>query len=107
MTFTYELQDYCPDCAVKIGQLHMGSCDVEPCPVCGGQYFSCGCRTDGFFYPRFVWDGHRPCKVHIDALIRRGLFTRWVDGAGWVKCDAESPGAPTRVPTSAGLRSWL
>lgn len=34
----------CHDCAVEPGQLHVQSCTVERCPVCGGQAW--GCCTD-------------------------------------------------------------
>ncbi len=33
----------CGDCRVLKGQFHVPSCDIEQCPVCGGQAISCDC----------------------------------------------------------------
>jgi hypothetical protein len=39
-------RDACHDCAVVKGELHVPGCDVERCPVCGGQVFGCDCAYD-------------------------------------------------------------
>jgi rRNA maturation endonuclease Nob1 len=36
----------CHDCRVVKGEFHVPSCDVEECPVCGGQLLSCHCAFD-------------------------------------------------------------
>ncbi len=36
----------CHDCRVVKGQYHVPGCDVERCPVCGGQVIGCDCNYD-------------------------------------------------------------
>jgi hypothetical protein len=33
----------CHDCEARRGQYHVPRCDMEQCPVCGGQLLSCDC----------------------------------------------------------------
>ena len=35
----------CHDCGIenKPGNIHHQGCDMEQCPICGGQLISCGC----------------------------------------------------------------
>ena len=36
----------CHDCAAEIGTVHHFGCDMEECPLCGGQMISCNCSKD-------------------------------------------------------------
>ncbi len=41
--FDMEEDSRCGDCAVKVGEYHVPSCDIEECPCCHGQALSCDC----------------------------------------------------------------
>jgi hypothetical protein len=34
----------CHDCGAVKGEFHVPGCDVEACPVCGGQFGGCDCE---------------------------------------------------------------
>ena len=38
--------DQCGDCGTVRGGWHHPGCDMQPCPACGRQLISCGCRFD-------------------------------------------------------------
>ena len=43
-TFHFEEEDgRCHDCGIKHGGIHHYGCDVERCPICGGQLIGCDC----------------------------------------------------------------
>jgi len=36
----------CHDCNTLKGRYHHLGCDMEECPICGGQLIACGCWKD-------------------------------------------------------------
>ena len=36
----------CHDCGAKLGHYHHANCDVEQCPVRGGQLIGCNCESE-------------------------------------------------------------
>jgi len=46
----------CHDCGIKHGGVHHFGCDVERCPICGGQMLSCECmpRPDQDVYVQCI-----------------------------------------------------
>lgn len=78
----------CHDCGVEPGALHIPGCDTERCPDCGGQYISCDCPDS--LTPRLPWTGTWPGAIECREF---GWWCKWVDGRGWVTCDADTAGA--------------
>lgn len=44
----YSKGQRCGDCGAKYGHYHHPGCDIEPCPICGGQLISCDCEIEVF-----------------------------------------------------------
>jgi hypothetical protein len=45
------MDNKCPDCGVQEGMYHEYGCDMEVCPFCGGQLFSCSCMSEKLDLP--------------------------------------------------------
>lgn len=90
----------CPDCGVKPGELHKPGCDVERCPVCGGQALQClrtcphchetiaGCNDEAIETKDLVpWSGEWPGKAECREY---GFYCKLVKGKGWITtCDKD------------------
>jgi hypothetical protein len=84
-----DVNHVCPDCGTGVGKLHKNGCDVERCPDCGGQLFTCGCNN--LKHKRIpwsgVWHGTKEC-------IDFGWYSkRNPDGIGYIRCGKDDEGA--------------
>ena len=52
----------CHDCGAKEGELHKYGCDMERCPFCGGQLFSCNCAYEKLG-PKYGFEFIKPIIV--------------------------------------------
>ncbi len=129
----------CPDCGVDPGQFHHLGCDVERCNLCGAQAISCMCvyevngmdpltlqqthpdvytqgpteTMEAIFDARVAasggrgpWTGQWPGKAE---CIEFGWFSKWVEGQGWVRCDADDPNSGpnlNRLNSCSGEIRW-
>ena len=67
----------CPDCAVKVGQVHEDGCDVARCLDCGGQLLSCDCNSGASDTWTGMWPGIKECyeKKLISRFGEKGEWT--------------------------------
>jgi hypothetical protein len=87
----------CHDCNAEIGQNHMDGCDVERCPLCGGQMLSCGCR-ESFESERIPWNGKWPGEEECEEYGFYSYFDPKDPKAdkknyGHIPCDKDDPRA--------------
>ncbi len=104
----------CSDCGVKPGELHQYGCDIERCPLCGGQSIGCHCvyevnntnvddygddsPTDAMYNVfdaevektggRLPWTGLYP---GVAECAEYGWYSKWSEAKGWERCDKDDP----------------
>ncbi len=94
----------CHDCGVEPGALHEPGCDIESCPLCGGQLISCGCDPPQLMdWERLPWTG---IMYEREAMIAAYFNKYAYEGGGGRRypCDKNHPGA--RPSLNAGC-AWL
>src|ERR1700689_5338747 len=109
MTMNVHYQEQCPDCQVRIGELHQPNCDVEPCPYCGHQLLlHLCCDTAAGFEDgvpdddRIPWTGYWPGVLDCQRL---GWAAKVVSG-GWRSCSPDAPDASPDLNRLHGEAKW-
>lgn len=112
----------CGDCGIYPGGLHSPGCDMERCPLCGGQIISCNCIYElagmpmdrlAIDQPHIYNSGPTPLmEATFEAAIAAnggplpwngeyggsaecrefGFYSYWGQGT-WVRCEATHPNA--------------
>lgn len=72
------MKSKCPDCGAKRGERHQHGCDVQRCPICGGQLLTCDCVYEVNGYDPVTLSDKHP-----------DLYNEGATEAMWVKFDAE------------------
>lgn len=98
----WDFLQVCHDCNVKEGEIHEPGCDMETCPICGGQLISCGhyekvmnsktarvpyvqnsvmCGKCGYLFPQFFsipdedWKKYVPTNFQ-EKVLCKSCFTK-------------------------------
>ena len=125
----------CGDCGVQPGEFHISGCDMERCPLCGGQAISCSCvyQVNGIdtetmeeVRPDIYHNGpteemEAACDIAIEKVGGRlpwtgeypgsaecrefGWYSKWVNSS-WVQCDASDPEANEDLNRLARSAKW-
>lgn len=82
----WDFMQVCHDCGIKEGEIHKLGCDMEACPICGGQLISCGhyeevvkskqprvpyvhntvlCAKCGYMFPQFFRAPDEDWRKHV------------------------------------------
>lgn len=79
----WSAQARCHDCGVMPSRFHHPGCDIQECPLCGGQMLSCGCRFDEDG-PEDEEGGDVEIEITVPDLNAVGgiVVERWVDDNG-------------------------
>jgi hypothetical protein len=83
--------DNCPDCGVAPGKHHILDCDIEQCPECGTQLFTCSCPYEPTEADRLPWTGTWP---GVKECQEYGWYSRRVS-CGWESCGPDDFGDVT------------
>ncbi len=96
--------EQCPDCEVKIGQLHLEGCDQEDCPYCGLQALTCEHAGSIPMDDRMPWQG---CRKMESAAVKMNWYARLgAPGQGWISCDKHEFGAWPDLNRVVGEMRW-
>lgn len=131
---TREITD-CNDCGAKPGEFHQPGCDVERCPMCGGQSISCDCIYTFCGYDMDTLEEDHPDIYRngpTEAMLKKwddefylasrlpwtglwpgveecreyGFWCKWVEGQGWVPCGASDPEATENLTRLVLSCTW-
>lgn len=83
--------DHCPNCKVKMGELHSHGCNEENCPYCGLQSLICVHAGNIPMDDRLEWEG---CGKMEKAAVKMDWYARLgAPGQGWIPCNKHEFGA--------------
>ena len=106
----------CPNCNVNEGEYHLACCDIETCPVCGGQALQCfsdcsisgviiaGCENEELSEDdRIKWDGKWSGIAECQEF---GWYSKFTQEFGWITCNKDDPDASEDVNRLSRDAHW-